>query len=177
MQQQQSPPKSATQSAKKKYPWSHIFTTAGAEDNEEDDGILDIVEAPKEIKRKQKVLEEMKTISKASFDKLSEENDLLKQELEAARELLNESILHELKGVIITQAVIAHSRKMSENDSKEKIVSGVRKWLQQKSKVHAYLMENNLFEEEQEAFGAILNDTAVERNQLFGLIRQFLPPK
>lgn len=140
-----------------KYPWSHLFTE---EDSKE---IIDLSEAVKskksvrkleatvsakeiEIVKAKEKLDEIKTISTEAFDKMAAQLEKSSTLVKTANLRIQqlEALITPFQSALITQAVIAHSKKLSGKEAHQKVLEGIYRWLQQRKKVVQYLTENKL---------------------------------
>jgi hypothetical protein len=165
------------------YPWAHLFNTDEAEliDYEEAHLLSTKLGMQKEeLASKTATLNNLKTISSTTFDEMKEQIIELKQRLadkEDKEDLfdvmkeklvlreeeiynLNEKIenvpISPFQSAIITQSIIAHSKKLSGESAHAKILQGVLRWLQQRRKVIQYLSEHSLRPDLKEKLEAIL---------------------
>jgi len=162
-EEQLSPTSAPVQETKSRYPWAHLF------EEEEDSAappaeLIDYAEAHRlnaelsvqkdELAGKNAALTELKTISSQAFDEMklqiaqlqgevAQKDDEIAELQELARKAETDRI-SPLQSAIITQSIIAHSKKLSADSAARKIYEGLLRWLQQRQKVVQYLTEKEL---------------------------------
>jgi len=156
------------------YPWTYLF--ADKEFVADEDELFDLVEASQSQKKlqddltqssqslvdKDKKLSKMQEVSGHAFDKLKNTIETQKKlivQLEnrlAQQEEQNNSALSPLTSAVITQAVIAHGKKLTGDAAQKRILEGIFRWLSQCQKVVSYLKENKLLGDKQKQLEQVL---------------------
>ena len=174
----------------KQYPWSHLFTDLRdfADEDDDEEEIIDILHVKAELQQKEtevqaalKMSNEMKDISQKTFDDMSskiecleKENRITKEALKVSEEALKVaeetgfSVVDEIMPVVLTQSVLAHSRRLTRKETQKKILAGVHKWLKQRQKVVKYLQDNDIFSKESQVLQKVLFE--LHKSELVSLV-------